>query len=330
VLAPEAAEELATDLLGRWRERLPAWETASEVNLFAEVGQLLCTTVCDWSGVPLPDRDVPARTRQLEALIDAGSGVAGRYWRARLARRRLEAWLAELVGQVRAGALTPRSGSALAVVAEHRELDGALLAPRVAAVDLLNVLRPTVAIDRFVVFLALALHQHPQWRSRLARAGTAAAGPDADDEVHRFVLEVRRLAPFFPLVAARAGSRLELDGLPVPVGTRVLLDLYGTNRDPSGWADPEAFDPDRFRGRQPGPYDFVPQGGGAHATGHRCAGEWVTAAVLHAATRLLTAEIEYEVVAGQDLRVSLRRIPTLPASGFRISHVRRLPPAGEG
>ena len=31
-----------------------------------------------------------------------------------------------------------------------------------AAVELLNVLRPTVAVDRFIVFAALALHRHPE------------------------------------------------------------------------------------------------------------------------------------------------------------------------
>ena len=39
---------------------------------------------------------------------------------------------------------------------------------RVAAVELLNLLRPTVAIARFIVFAALALHLHPEWRARVA------------------------------------------------------------------------------------------------------------------------------------------------------------------
>lgn len=52
---------------------------------------------------------------------------------------------------------------------EHRPL------PRkVAAVDLLNVLRPVVAIGTYITFIAHALHTHPEWRERI-RAGDDAA-----------------------------------------------------------------------------------------------------------------------------------------------------------
>jgi fatty-acid peroxygenase len=70
---------------------------------------------------------------------------------------------------------------------------------------------------------------------------------------------------------------------------------------------------------------LVPQGGGAHDTGHRCAGEWVTVAVLVAAVRILTREMSYDVPP-QDLRAAARRMPTLPASGLRLAAVRARQP----
>jgi fatty-acid peroxygenase len=313
LLGPARADALAAVFVRRWRDRLPDWECHRDLRLVDEVGELLCAAVCDWAGVPLPDGDVRARRAELEALIEGGAKVGPGYLRGVLARRRLERWLAVMVSEVRSRRLQPPAGSALDVVARHRGLDGHLLAPRVAAVELLNVLRPTVAIDRFVVWAALALHEHPQWRARLA-------GGD-DEAVPRFVLEVRRLAPFFPLATARTRCPVTLGQVTVPAGTRVLLDLFGTDHDPRSWADPDTFDPDRFAGPEPDLYQLVPQGGGDHATGHRCAGEWVTTAVLQAAVRFLTREVDYRV-PDQDLSADLRRMPALPASGFVVSDVR--------
>jgi fatty-acid peroxygenase len=287
-----------------------------EVRLFDAVVDLLCASVFEWAGVPLADADVGMCRPRLEALIEGGAKVGPGYWRGVRARRALENWLIELVLQVRAGVMTPPKGSALAVIARHRDLQGQVLAPRIAAVELLNVLRPTVAIDRFVVWAALALHEHPHWRQRLVS--------EDDETLRRFVREVRRLAPFFPMVVARSRRPMRVGKFRMRAGTRVLLDIVATNHDPGSWPDPAAFDPDRFDGREPGDYDFVFQGGGDHAAGHRCAGEWVTSAVMQTAVQVLSQAVTYSVPE-QDLTVNLRRIPALPASGFLLHDVRMVP-----
>ena len=61
------------------------------------------------------------------------------------------------------------SSDALEVIARFRGRDGGQLPPDMAAVELLNILRPTVAVHRYVTFAALALHQYPATR----RAGLA-------------------------------------------------------------------------------------------------------------------------------------------------------------
>jgi fatty-acid peroxygenase len=93
------------------------------------------------------------------------------------------------------------------------------------------------------------------------------------------------------------------------------MGLYGTNRDPRSWENPEAFRPERFRGLAIGPYEFIPQGGGAHADTHRCPGEWVTMGQMKIITRLLVREMRC-VVPDQDLGIDLGRLPALPNSGF--------------
>ena len=145
--------------------------------------------------------------------------------------------------------------SAAHMVAWHREPTGELLSSRVGAVELLDVLRPTVAVSVFITFAALALHQYPECRQKLA----AGEGGYADI----FTQEVRRFYPFFPSVVARVRRDFEWSGYRFRSGTRFMLDLHGTtNHDPRLWEAPDEFRPERFRKRPPCPFDFIPQGGG--------------------------------------------------------------------
>jgi fatty-acid peroxygenase len=80
--------------------------------------------------------------------VDGFGGVGARHAAARLARKRSERWVTKLVCDVRADRQQAPAGSALEVVAWHRELDGKLLEEHTAALELLNIARPTVACAR--------------------------------------------------------------------------------------------------------------------------------------------------------------------------------------
>ena len=62
----------------------------------------------------------------------------------------------------------------------------------------------------------------------------------------------------------------EWRGYRFPKGTRVLLDLYGINRDARVWAQPEEVRPERFASWDGGAFNFVTQDA---ASGYRCPGE---------------------------------------------------------
>jgi fatty-acid peroxygenase len=314
LMSPSAVTRLGDFVAELWRDRLEEWERADRIVLYDEVGPVLCHAVHLWAGVPITPGQVPGRTNDLRAMIEAPAAVGPPHRRGRSARRRAEHGLGTLVKRVRAGTSAAPEGSAAQVVSAYRDPEGQLLDGRVAAVELLNLLRPTVAVDRFITFAALALHAHPQWRRRL-RGGDGR-------EAELFVQEVRRFYPFFPMQAARVRTTFDWQGVHFPVGRRVLLDLYGTDHHPQLWEDPDRFDPDRFRSGHRGSYDFIPQGGGNHHAGHRCPGEWITIELMKRAVTILTGEMDYDV-PDQDLRVSLRRMPTLPTSRFLIANVRR-------
>jgi fatty-acid peroxygenase len=299
-----------------WDDAVPRWAQQERVVLMEEAAQVLARGVCDWAAVPVSAEELPALARDLTTLVDGFATGAPRHWRARRVRQRREAWLAGIVEEVRAGTRTVPAGSVLATVAAHRDSEGELLEPRVAAVEVLNVLRPTVAVCWFVGFSAHALHRWPQHRDRLASGEPAFA--------EAFAHEVRRFYPFAPFIGGRSPREVEWDGETVPAGSMVLLDLWGTDHDPQLFPEPYAFRPQRFLAgdavREIGAWELVPQGAGDPRTGHRCPGEDVTVALLSAlAVRL--ARLGYDVPP-QDLSISLSRIPARPASGVVLSRVR--------
>src|SRR3546814_8670666 len=177
---------------------MAVWTNRPEIVLFDEVEEILCRAVCNWAGVPLDDSESTRRTRELSAMVEGAGSVGPRNWRGQFLRARTERWARHLVGQARAGLNEPPEVSALRSVAMHRDAAGALMDERVAAVEMINLLRPPVAIARYVIFAALALHRRPDCRERLI------AGSDAEREA--FVQEVRRFFPFFPFVGGRVRS----------------------------------------------------------------------------------------------------------------------------
>ncbi|NEK57094.1 cytochrome P450 [Geodermatophilus sabuli] len=305
LMDPARIAPLVDQVTAAWDAAVPGWAAREQIVLLEEARVVLTRGVCDWVGVPLAADEVDSVARDLTALVDGFATGGPRHWRARRARGRREAWLARLVEEVREGTAAVPAGSVVDVVARHRDADGERLEPRVAAVEVLNVVRPTVAVSWFVAFSGHALARWPQYRERLA-------GGDAEF-AEAWAHEVRRFYPFAPFIGGRTPRAVEWDGERVPANSMVLLDLYGQDHDPDLWGDPYAFRPERFLGRDIGPFELVPQGAGDPRTNHRCPGEQVTVALLSAlAVRLARLDAD---VPEQDLTISLRRIPARPASG---------------
>lgn len=288
-------------------------------DFFIQVQEIFCIAVCAWAGMPLRAEEV-ARTRaDLGSLIDGGGSVGPRFLRSIFARQRAERWCATWIRRTRSGEYVPAPDSALAVISGHVEADGRHLDPKIAAVELLNVLRPTVAVAHFVLFSALTLRWHPEWKDRLVEQ-PALAEP--------FVQEVRRLYSFFPFATARVRKSFSWQGFEFKKGRRVLLDLFGTNRDKALWPDPNLFRPERFVRNEPGPFDFIAQGGGSAAQGHRCPGEQLAIELLKMATLKLVGDMEYRDYA-LPADIDLRRLPMLPTDRYLITVLRAGRPASK-
>lgn len=297
VLGPQCLEPLRRRLQDVWMHAGASW-SGRTIDLFAEARRRLFRAVTGFAGVPFAEAEVESRSSDLMAMVDAFGAVGPRHWRGRLARRRSERWIADIIEQTRRGTLAAAPGSALAVISTHRDLDGELLDQHTAAVELLNVIRPMMAAVYLLELAAAALSARPDLRPRVIQD---------DNALTRFVHEVRRFYPFTPFLGAEACRDVRWQGFVIPEGTLTLLDVYGIQHDDRIWPGADVFDPDRFKSWNGSPFTLLQQGGGDHATGHRCAGEWMTIEALKAGSRAL-GSIDYTTNC-ESLLFDLRRIP---------------------
>lgn len=292
LLDPEAAGTITSTLVRRWDERSARWN--GSIDIFDEVGRMLMESGCEWAGIPIHEDEISIRTRDMLAMVDGFGAPTARNFRARQARRRTEAWIVRLIACSR----TSRQPSAvpLDVVAHHRDRSGDLLPAHTAAVEVINLIRPLVAISWLTSGLFEAYDSVPQCRTDVLARRVSAMD---------MAQEVRRTYPFVPFLATRTLEDLWWEDAIIPSGTLLVLDVWGTNHDPRTWVDPDSFDPGRFQRTPVTPYNLIPQGGGFRAGGHRCPGEDITLAVLIVLAHRV-AELPFSLVGP---RAGLRRMP---------------------
>ncbi|MEN0022390.1 MAG: cytochrome P450 [Microbacterium sp.] len=316
----EQVARLAPLLEREWDAERRAWLDGGTRSAYDAAVGAFGRAIMRWAGLPGSGAAKTRWAARLAQIVDGfGSpysplflaAVANRWWSDRHAARLIEA--------VREGALRAEPGTALYEWAHHRDRDGELLPARVAGVELQNSIRPMIAVARFVAFAAKELHDRPEWRDRIA-AETAERGALVGGPLSiMFAQEIRRTAPFVPMLPGWAIADIDIDGQHVDAGGRVVLDLLGTNTDDRFWARSDRFDPERFRDVGDD-YEslaaFVPHGGADVPTGHRCPGEKLAISGLAAA--IATLSDPRLLILGAGLDVNRRRLPTKPRSGALV------------
>jgi cytochrome P450 len=123
--------------------------------------------------------------------------------------------------------------------------------------------------DTSTALLAWALVLLGRHPAALARAA-AEARAAADDQprlpcLEAVIKETLRLYPPIHIGNRQAAEDMDVDGCPIPRGSRVMYSIYLTQRDPALWHSPDAFQPERFlaESRETVPaFAYLPFGGG--------------------------------------------------------------------
>jgi fatty-acid peroxygenase len=149
LLTPAAAKSVAELADNQWRRQ--SGVPVDPATIFDEAVHVHGAAICDWAGVPAGS-GYPELHQDLIVMVDGFGSVGPRYVRAYRARRRCERWARDLVQAVRDGR-TRAPGTPVETIATYRGRRGQLLPARVAGVELLNVIRPSVAVAYFVALI---------------------------------------------------------------------------------------------------------------------------------------------------------------------------------
>lgn len=311
LMSPERMEEYHKILDSKMKEKLDAQN--GEFELFELVRRSLFEAVCQWSGInlaDLSDEKVEELSKNQIAMIsgavtspvDQVKGIAD--------RKESEEWAEDLIKEARENPVPGKENIPLYAFANATDLDGELLPVEVAAVELLNIIRPTVALTVWGALMGHALFSRDDIYEKLKN--------DYDNLEDSFIQELRRYYPFFPMLPAISLKEVEVDGYLIPEDSWVVLDLYGTNHDERSIDNPEKFKIDRYiEDAEEISYDeeyrMIAQGGGDFRSMHRCAGEWITLHTLRVFADNLVNRYKF-TVPEQDWEIPMNQFPTYPNS----------------
>lgn len=214
------------------------------VDFMAEFAfRLPVTVICEMLGVPVTDRQRFRRlaaglTTALEFMTDHSQLAP-----ADAAAVELAAFFGDLIAERRddsGDAPSDRSDLVGALTAARDADDGRLSeAELLANLTLLLVAGFETTTDLLGNGLQL-LFDHPEAARRLRAAG------GGQDDVAAFVEEVLRCeSPVQVTSRVALAEGLELAGVPIPAGSRLILLIGAANRDPARFPDPDRFDPAR-------------------------------------------------------------------------------------
>ncbi|PIC94777.1 cytochrome P450 [Sporosarcina sp. P26b] len=284
-----------------------------EFELFDLANKVLFNTISEWSGINLEQYDSKTLEKLARNQISMISGAVTSpidHIKGIKDRNESEKWAQDLIEEARKHPVPGKEHLALYAFAHATDLEGELLPAEVAAVELLNIIRPTVALTVWV-----ALMGHALFAERNVYDEVKSNFSELQDS---FIQEMRRYYPFFPMLPAIAVSDVEIDGYVIPKDSFVVLDLYGSNHDERTIASPEQFDVKRYVGKAKDisyeeEYEMIAQGGGKFREMHRCAGEWITLHSLRVFSDQLVNQYEF-TVPEQDWTIPMNQFPTYPNS----------------
>jgi cytochrome P450 len=141
-----------------------------------------------------------------------------------------------------------------------------------------------------------------------------AGGEDAEETIEATIVETMRSRPVVPIVGRRAMRPWRLGEYGVPAESPILVSILLLHHREDLYPEPFEFQPERWIGRKPGTYEWVPFGGGIR----RCLGAALAMAeqrvVLEATARRLDLEVEDPAPE----RALHRNVTMIPSRGARV------------
>ncbi|HEX4731933.1 MAG TPA: cytochrome P450 [Solirubrobacterales bacterium] len=146
------------------------------------------------------------------------------------------------------------------------------------------------------------------------RKGAGPAGESAEERVEATIVETMRSRPVIPIIGRRVTVPWQLGDYYVEPGTAIAMSILLVHHREDVYPDPFAFRPERFLGRKPGTYDWIPFGGGIR----RCLGAALAMAEQRVVLTTMARRLDLEAETPAPERAMHRNVTMIPARGARV------------
>jgi cytochrome P450 len=200
----------------------------------------------------------------------------------------------------------------LALLLAARDEDGNALSDRELRDELLTLVlagHETTANSLAWTFERLVRSPEPY-----ARLREAVRSGDDEGYVDATVYEGMRVRPVIPMVARRVMVPWRLGDYRVPPGTPVAASIVLVHHREDVYPDPFAFRPERFLGRQPGTYTWIPFGGGIR----RCLGASLAMIEQQIVLRTIAERVDLAATDPEAEHARQRNVTMIPEHGARV------------
>ncbi len=157
------------------------------------------------------------------------------------------------------------------------------------------------------------LTRTPEAHERLVET-VRAGGEDAAPLVEATITESMRSRPVIPMTARRVASPWRLGAYGVPADTPVAISMVLLHHRSDLYPEPHRFRPERWLGRKPGTYEWIPFGGGTR----RCLGAALAMAEMGAVLEQMARRLDVEATTPKPERMRNRNVTMIPARGGRV------------
>jgi cytochrome P450 len=129
------------------------------------------------------------------------------------------------------------------------------------------------------------------------------------------ITETLRLRPVVPAVVRKLQAPMTFGGWELPAGVNIAPNIWLIHRDPRLYPEPEAFRPERWLGRRPGTYEWIPFGGGIR----RCLGASFALYEMRIVLEEIVARTRLAPTSDPAEAVVRRFVTFAPAGGGRVA-----------
>jgi cytochrome P450 len=256
------------------------------------IKKLLAVTTRPWALIPHLRRDLGPLSPWVRFLAVRDAVDEALY--AEIARRRDDPALGERT-------------DIFSLLMQARDEDGRPLSDRELRDELITLL--VAGHETTATGLAWAFE-------RIVRVPGGLERVAADEEYAEAVVhETLRLRPPIPVVARRVvGEPFMLGAHSIPVGVMIAPCIYLVHRRADLYEDPYAFRPERFLGRAPETYSWLPFGGGMR----RCIGASFAVLEMTTIMRTVARKVRLEPAGAAHERIARRAIFFAPSRGGEV------------